>query len=166
MMALTHTLVGVGGYAALSLAMPQEAILSAVTIGVVAIGSVFPDIDDPHSWLGRRVWPIAMLISTLTRHRGFTHSLVGAITIIAGVGFIANAGYMLSLVFLFGYLSHLFADFFSNSGVPLLWPSKRRFRFPFAIETGGVAECILSLALAGALIYGFSTHLMTVYASL
>ncbi len=166
MMALTHTLVGVGGYAALSGIMPNYIALNAVSLGVVAIGSVFPDIDDPHSWLGRRLWPIAKITSMLTRHRGFTHSLLGAALIIVGMGLIANAGYSLSLVFLFGYLSHLFADFFSNSGVPLLWPSKSRFCFPYALQTGGFTEYLLSIILAAMVLYGLWIHFVDTYVSL
>lgn len=165
-MGLTHTLLGVGGFSALTSITPEYFSLDATTLGVVAIGSLFPDIDDTNSWLGRRLWPIAKVISLMTRHRGFTHSLLGAALITIGMILVANAGYSIASVFLFGYILHLLADFFSNSGVPLLWPSKERYRFPYAIQTGGVLEYILSLTLGSALVYGLVIHFINLSLSL
>lgn len=156
--ALTHTLIGVGGYIALATVLPNDLEVNAVTVAVVALGAIFPDIDDPRSWLGRRLWPIAFATSTLTRHRGFTHSLMGSLLVMIIVGAITNVGYSLGLIFLFGYLSHLIADFFSNSGVPLFWPSKKRFRFKYAINTGGLMEGLLSLVLGVSLIFFLYVH--------
>lgn len=151
MMALTHTLVGVGGYVALGSFFPESINVSAMGIGAVAGGSLLPDIDDPHSWLGRRLWPLAYIVSTLTRHRGFTHSLLGAALIVGTTCLMFPLNIFSS--FLFGYISHLLADYFSNSGVPLFWPKEKRFAFPFAIQTGGLIEGLITLTLGCGLFY-------------
>ena len=48
-----------------------------------------------------------------------------------------------------GYLSHLLGDWLTNSGVPLLWPSKRRFVSPLKLCTGDFREYILALLMYG-----------------
>jgi inner membrane protein len=48
-----------------------------------------------------------------------------------------------------GYLSHLLGDWMTNSGVPLLWPSKRRFVAPLKICTGDLREYVLAFAMYG-----------------
>jgi inner membrane protein len=42
----------------------------------VAFGAILPDIDDPRSRVGRKLLPIAILVSMIFRHRTATHSLV------------------------------------------------------------------------------------------
>jgi inner membrane protein len=42
----------------------------------IAFGAILPDIDDPKSRVGRKLLPIAIVVSMLFRHRTATHSLV------------------------------------------------------------------------------------------
>ncbi|WP_251647980.1 metal-dependent hydrolase [Niallia sp. MER 6] len=44
---------------------------------VVALGAVFPDIDEPYSWIGSRTRGISDLIKGFFGHRGLKHSLMG-----------------------------------------------------------------------------------------
>jgi inner membrane protein len=78
--------------------------LGTVVLAAVLLGSLFPDVDHPHSILGR-FNPLAWL--GIMHHRGWTHTIMGllvfsavvcVISIPAGIGFAA------------GYMSHLLMD--------------------------------------------------------
>jgi inner membrane protein len=51
----------------------------------ITFGAILPDIDDPKSKVGRKLLPIAIVVSMLFRHRTATHSLViwGVLLLIA-----------------------------------------------------------------------------------
>jgi len=94
-------------------------------IAAVALGSLFPDIDEPNSWIGKRTMGISKVMNWLFGHRGITHSLFGALAIAAIFMLIANIFTVPAIVFAYfmmGYLLHLFGDSFSKSGVPWLLP--------------------------------------------
>lgn len=114
--------------------------LEAATIFAAMAGSAAPDIDHPGSWLGKRLLPVSLLVSAIFGHRGATHSLL-AILSMAGLFMSMGAATPWVAAFALGYLSHLFADFLTPAGVPLLWPVNRRtFSAPFTVTTGGVME--------------------------
>ncbi|MTI67308.1 MAG: metal-dependent hydrolase [Firmicutes bacterium] len=85
---------------------------------------------------------ITLILTGITNHRGFTHSLLGLflytyiikkITIrydIQGVyiGFVA------------GYISHLIADFLTKGGIELFYPFKINISSPIKIKSGGFWE--------------------------
>ena len=48
-----------------------------------------------------------------------------------------------------GYLSHLLGDWLTNSGVPLLWPSKKHFVSPLKLCTGDLREYLLAFGMYG-----------------
>jgi membrane-bound metal-dependent hydrolase YbcI (DUF457 family) len=52
-------------------------------VGIIISGaaSLLPDIDSPHSFAGRRIWPISALIQHTAGHRGCFHSLLAAVII-------------------------------------------------------------------------------------
>lgn len=144
MMAASHVVVGAAAWAGVAVvaglppAEPQA-------LAAAALGALLPDIDHPRSWAGRRMRAISVPLSMLVGHRGVTHSLLavaGALAVLAllGTGFAAAPVAV-------GYLSHLAADALTPSGVPLLWPSRRRFTLAL-VETGSVAEIGLVAALA------------------
>lgn len=155
MMALTH--IAVGGASALLLAhnvaSTQHQALWCVAGGIV--GSLLPDIDHPNSWIGRRIPFVSIPLSSLVGHRGITHSMIALIAIQAMVlaavlswrtahgawlaPFLTGLG--------LGYASHLLADWLSNTGIPLLWPNKRRFAAPLTIQTGSAIEYLLALGV-------------------
>ncbi len=92
MIASSHVVVGCAAWAGLASlgGLPVE----PVGLGLAALGSLAPDIDHPHSWLGRRLpwlsWPLAALLG----HRGLTHSLlaIGAglgLLLVQGAGWLA-----------------------------------------------------------------------------
>lgn len=127
-------------------------------LGGGIIGSLLPDVDHPSSSFGRRVLPVSLLLSATFGHRGITHSLfaVVAITLLVWFGLAKTGGYPdfvnpLAIGLSLGYLSHLFADYFTNSGVPLLWPNKRKFAFFVTVKTGSISEYVLAIVLYVAL---------------
>lgn len=92
------------------------------------VGGVFPDIDNPTSYIGKLTVPISTGIGKVgaafgkkdQRHRGIFHD---AALYIAGL--ILSYLYLPSLVgFFVGCLSHIFLDLFNPSGVPLLFGVK------------------------------------------
>lgn len=156
MMAFTH--IAAGSASALLAAdwlgapRPQEVLMLAGGV----LGSMLPDIDHPSSAFGRRVLPISVALSAVFGHRGITHSLL------AVVGMSALAWYSLhhlnwhpgysvpfAVGIAVGYLSHLAGDWMTSSGVPLLWPDKRRFVAPFRIFTGDFREYLLAFVMYG-----------------
>lgn len=156
MMAFTH--VAAGCTAAL-LAADYLHAGQVQTILIVAggiVGAYLPDIDHPKSAFGSRVLPLSIPISAVFGHRGITHSLMAVV----GVSWLMwwalhsahwEKGFTVPLVagIAAGYLSHLLGDWLTNSGVPLLWPSRRRFVSPLKLCTGDAREYILAVAMYG-----------------
>lgn len=88
------------------------------------VGGIFPDIDNPVSYVGKLTAPVSTAIGgvykafgkTGKNHRGILHD---PLVYIAGL--ILSYLYCTPLVGLFvGCLSHLFLDVFNPSGVPFL----------------------------------------------
>ncbi|KNZ70365.1 Inner membrane protein YdjM [Thermincola ferriacetica] len=93
---------------------------------------------------------LTVLIFTLAGHRGMTHSLLGlAITSTAAwyiqdaVGIWQRWGVNILPAFVLGYSLHLLADALTNSGVPLLYPYRKRFALPW-FNTGSLKERFFS----------------------
>ena len=124
----------------------------------VAFGAIFPDIDEPHSKIGRMFIGVSNVINAIFGHRGFTHSLpfIGILSLFVMVlcsfesvrGFI-NGLYEDSLFFLvsgfiIGNLLHIVGDMMTLSGVPILLPfkSKKYFALPKVLRfrTSGLID--------------------------
>lgn len=125
---LFGTLLGVGTQIVTGL--PMTTILSYPSYyGGIALGSLLPDIDHPRSYIGRRTYPLSVLIHKLFGHRGFTHSLL-SISILGVASVIwwgSNPLFFGGL--LLGYFSHLLGDMTTIQGIPLLFPKKKRYGF-------------------------------------
>ena len=154
MMAFTHVAAGAASALALSNLLHAPATQMTMFLAGGVLGGLLPDIDHPASALGRRVLPLSMMLAAIFGHRGITHSLIAVV----GVSFAAwyalhgfdwrpeySAPFVLGLSA--GYLSHLLADWLTNTGVPLLWPMKRRFAAPVTISTGSPMEYLIALGL-------------------
>jgi len=122
-------------------------------IPLVCLGSVVVDIDTSNSRVGRKVRPLSWFLEIFFGHRGFFHSLTAAFL------FLILSIYLFSVSFLafapfFGYLSHIFLDAFTLSGVPFLKPfSDKRLSGPVA--TGGVFEYVVFSAIVALDVYLF-----------
>jgi inner membrane protein len=158
MMAPTHVMIGVAAYAAAAVAAPALLPLTPATIGAAALGSLAPDLDHPSSWLGKRLFFISIPLATFLGHRGLTHSLLAGAAVTVALGWYFFQGSQAFIepwlgAFLLGYLSHLLGDW-NTGGVPLLWPSPRRFKAPWAFPTGGILERAFAVGLGLVLSYG------------
>lgn len=114
-------------------------------LAAAALGALLPDIDHPQSWAGRKMRVVSVPLSLLVGHRGITHSALAvaaclAVLVVMGTGWLAAPVAV-------GYLSHLLADGLTPSGVPLLWPSRRRFTLNLC-RTGSVVEIALVAIIA------------------
>jgi len=145
MMAGSHVVVGIAAWvwAAAHLGLPAfDMVPLAMAIG----GSLLPDIDHPHSWVGRRVRVISRPLAATIGHRGFTHSMLA----VNGCGLLLHwQGLGRGIVdpLIVGYLSHLAADFLTSSGLRLAWPLRRRYALPLC-KTGSRAESLIVVAFA------------------
>lgn len=104
----------------------------------VLLGSIFPDIDEQHSRLGK-LFP---MISFLFRHRGLFHSIFLAVAITVLVSLLATH---YAFAFLVGYIAHILLDAMTPQGVRPFWPSQARLRG--FVRTGGVLEGVFFVAL-------------------
>jgi len=103
------------------------------------LGSSTPDLDTPSGELWDKV-PAGSIISRLVNpvfiggHRHLSHSLIGfgafaflfwlLLKLIApNLPIIHNSEFIILVAFGLGYASHLFADMFTEAGVPILFPS-------------------------------------------
>lgn len=111
------------------------------------VGSIFPDIDNPTSYMGRLSSPVSNLIGTIgsltgktgSHHRGLLHDPAVYI-----IGLVLCYFYFTPLLgFFIGCLSHLFLDMFNPSGVPFLFGFKKRMRF-MKIPSGSTQSVILT----------------------
>jgi inner membrane protein len=118
--------------------------------GAAVLGSLLPDLDSPHSTLGRLMPGVAASLERW-RHRTVTHSLLALATLSL---LTLPLGWAFPSVYaglLLGYASHLLADCATVSGVMLFWPSPRACVIPgnasYRIEVGSLAESILLVVL-------------------
>jgi len=118
----------------------KTAAISAVVAGVAAL---LPDLDDPHSKLGRIVPIISWAVKTAVGHRGPLHSLSGVdIVYVLAALFIHPGNTNLTpfpLMVAAGYFSHIVIDSLNPPGCPWLWPLDIHFKLPLT-ETGGILE--------------------------
>lgn len=142
-MASTHITLGIGCWSAYSYykGIPPH----PISMGIAAISALLPDIDHPKSKFGRMVPFLSYPISYFLGHRGITHSLLAIfVSSLLLIYYGLNTWYVAPIVV--GYLSHLLGDMFTNSGIPLFWPNRRKIAFPI-FNTGGMAESGFRLLL-------------------
>lgn len=112
----------------LNVDITESKTLIIITSGLV-LGSLFPDIDHKNSYLSRKLKPVSFITSKVFKHREFTHSIVGTISISYLMYFIlskTNMEYMyksmFSKAFTIGIISHIILDMMTISGVVLFYP--------------------------------------------
>ena len=124
------------------------------------IGGIFPDIDNPNSYMGHLASPVSNVIGKTnelfgkngSNHRGILHD---PIVYIAGL--ILSYLFFSPLVgFFVGCLSHIFLDMFNPKGVPFLLFFKIRLGKFNSGETGSIIFtwiCVVIVITAGILIH-------------
>jgi inner membrane protein len=102
-----------------------------------------------------RLLGLGLIITGLSHHRSFTHSLFG-LTVYSTIVYLGMQEIGLReayIGFSLGYLTHLMADFVTKGGIEILYPCKKNFSFPITVKTGGMAERILGLGAGFYLMY-------------
>lgn len=94
----------------------------------IVVGSVIPDVDTPHSFLGKKIRPISDIIYKTLGHRSATHSIV-IITIAFFVSVLIWNINTLLVGLTLGALIHVFGDLMTVQGVCIAWPvTKKRYK--------------------------------------
>lgn len=123
---------------------PEGVKETIIFFALVLLGSLLPDLDTTKSKLGRRLWPVAFLISLFVKHRTATHSLlfVSGVIVSSGVVVIVlKLTWFYTLALGLGTMSHIIGDWLTSRGVPLLYPfRKERFKAPITFRTGSWTE--------------------------
>jgi inner membrane protein len=144
MMAGSHIVAGAALWA-VTVKLGGGAPAEPAALAAAALGALLPDIDHPQSWAGRKFRMISVPLSLMVGHRGVTHSLLAVVGCIVALAMLGT-GSLLAPVAV-GYLSHLAADGLTPSGVPLLWPHRRRFTLNLC-HTGSLMEIGLMAVVA------------------
>ena len=153
-MARSHVAVGLAAWivAAPLLRLP---LLDPAYLGLAVVGALLPDLDHPKSWIGRRSRPFSTALGTALGHRGFTHSAVAVLGLVA----LLQAGYHPGAVsaLSIGYASHLAADILTPQGLRLTWPLRLTWRVPI-YRTGSRMEAVVVVAVMVAVGWWVATH--------
>ncbi len=129
-------------------------------IALVSLGSVFPDIDHPKSFVSHlSFWlKIGSRAISVAGHRGPTHT-IWALLLSFPVAYIVLKwlgipGFVGAGAFFIGYLAHLIADSFTKSGVAWFAPlDNHRVRGP--VKTGGLFEVVFFFVVVILVLYMF-----------
>ena len=173
----THELIGVSVAVAGARALDASALETAGAAVAAFYGSWLPDIDRLGSRVHRRsalerrnllvglvgfVLRIpAFAFAAVARHRGVSHSLLGAalaglLSALVAAPFGSAIAVVVGGGVLAGYLAHLAADALTPAGVPLCAPlwRQRVWLLPRAwrVPTGSWREAVVALLAAGSLV--------------
>ena len=135
----THKVGGIcSGVVTASLLNIQDPKAFGIVVVSSAIGSLFPDIDEPNSTVGKKVKPVSWSIKKIFGHRGIIHTPIFCALIVGLLYFlhtkfapcwIAKINYeefpwmlYINIGIGIGYISHLFLDLLTPQGIMLLFP--------------------------------------------
>ena len=141
----THFLAGMA--AGLMVSGAPDLKSSLVPAAVAGVAALLPDLDDPHSKLGRLVVPASWVVKMSVGHRGPLHSLIASAGAFLLALALARGDVALAVAAAAGYVSHLAADSLNPQGVPWLWPWAGRFGLPL-VQTGSLVEKLAVIPLA------------------
>ncbi|GAA0466000.1 metal-dependent hydrolase [Alkalibacillus silvisoli] len=105
-------------------------------------------IDEELTFVLATMVPVFFVLSS---HRTWTHSIVFLGLVVMYLSLVGSWMMIpdyLQYGLMIGIGSHIFGDFLTRRGVPLLYPfSKRNFRFLFSFRTGSAAERFVVIGL-------------------
>lgn len=125
---------------------------AAMMVSECVLGSIFPDIDAPNSYVGKLTYPVSKYVKkfgevfgkTNEQHRGMFHD-VGLCLLLMIITYF----YFTPLCFFFvGCLSHIFLDMFNPNGVPFLWVKRMRLACMPANSPNANLFCLSMTGLA------------------
>ncbi|MET3682812.1 inner membrane protein [Alkalibacillus flavidus] len=139
----------------------------AGVVALIIIGSVWrPEIlsvltEQSTSFL---LIGMGLILLMLTSHRTWTHSLVFVVmvgVVLTMLQTSINISETLQYGFLIGVVSHIFGDFLTKQGVPLLYPiSQKRFKFVVSFKTGSLVEQVVVIGLVGLSVWMLASSVM------
>jgi inner membrane protein len=105
-----------------------------IVSSAIAFGAILPDIDDPRSRAGRKLLPVAIVVSMLFRHRTATHSLViwGALFILSlllwfFLSSIPTTALLIAIGITGGSCLHILGDAMTTASVPgMFYPLNKK----------------------------------------
>ncbi len=107
---------------------------------IVLFMTLFVDIDEPESKIGKLFWPVAYSIKWVLGHRGLFHSLIPPLLLFLVCKFIGWNE--VAIAAFIGYSAHLGADMLTPHGIYPLYPIPWRIRGP--IRVGSIGEYIFA----------------------
>lgn len=99
---------------------------------------------------------IILIMIGFSRHRSFTHSLIGISSISSIVFFVPKntIPYPVLLSFIIGLISHLIGDWMTVAGIELLYPfTKKKYKFVLTISSGHMAEPLIDIFFICSIIF-------------
>ena len=172
MMGRTHALAGVASLWCLQVvpSLIQPELLAPLGV-LAALGALLPDLDAAQSQIKhlsvagiKPFAPLSLLLNRTFGHRGLLHSLLSwgvATLVLLPLGF--TVGLAVPLAISLGYASHLATDACTKSGIPFLYPNRKRYHLlprPFRLTTGSQAEdgvfMIMAILVAGLMLHQLS----------
>lgn len=116
---------------------------------IVLLFSIFPDIDERKSKIGKKYKFASRIINFLFGHRGFFHSIYIPLILYFIFYNIINE---IGIAVLVGYFSHLLMDAMTRQGIMPLYPIINRKINGF-IKTNSLSEKILFLIIILLILY-------------
>jgi len=129
----------------------------AFYIGLV-IGSFFPDIDEPNSYIGKKLSFLSKPLREIgLKHRTLTHSIFFPFILFLIIAFIPDLDTFFIKGFIVGIILHIIGDAITISGVPIFYPisKKRYFLLPsfLRFKVGSTVEKVIIFILVFANIF-------------
>lgn len=110
-----------------------------------AVAGLAPDIDEPWSVIGMRLWFLAWWMKYVCGHRTMSHSLLMVVTV-GIVGLVALMPVKMVVAVTIGLASHVVLNAMSG-GVELWWPKKHRWVLARYPVYGGMDQLLLVVAM-------------------
>ena len=120
-----------------------------IFILIVIFFSIFPDIDEKKSKIGRKNKTLSTIINFIFGHRGFFHSIYIPLFLYFVFYYINNE---VGIAILAGYFSHLFMDAITKNGIRPLYPLINK-RINGFFKTNSILEKILFLIIILLILY-------------
>lgn len=149
-LAKSHMALGLLGGLGISYLIHDQ-LHNNILLPLVILGSVLPDIDEPRSFIGKKLPIISHIISLSFTHRGFTHFFIFPLLVLL-FGCVLYSYHelfaMCCFALSFGIFIHQLGDMLTISGIPYYFfplSNLRAVLLPkvFRFKTGGIREKVI-----------------------